>query len=58
MKHVHGLILAAAGFVLAAFGAEAQQKVNLSFGTVGIGSAWYNYGAGMADLVKPKLPAP
>jgi hypothetical protein len=57
MKLVHGLIAVAAGLVLAAPGAHAQQKVNLSFGTVGIGSAWYNYGAGMADLVKPKLPA-
>jgi TRAP transporter TAXI family solute receptor len=36
--------------------ALAQQPAKLRFATVGIGSAWYNYGAGMADLVKPKLP--
>jgi hypothetical protein len=48
---------ATAGVCLAALPAAAQQKVNLRFGTVGIGSAWYNYGAGIADLVKPKLPA-
>lgn len=47
---------ATAGVCLAALPAAAQEKVNLRFGTVGIGSAWYNYGAGIADLVKPKLP--
>lgn len=57
MKHVRGVFFVAAALIFAAPGAEAQQKVNLSFGTVGIGSAWYNYGAGMADMVKPKLPA-
>lgn len=50
-------LAAAAGFCLGALPAFAQQKANLRFGTVGIGSAWYNYGAGIADLVKPKLPA-
>ena len=34
----------------------AQQKANLRFGTVGIGSAWYNYGAGIADMVQRQLP--
>jgi TRAP transporter TAXI family solute receptor len=56
MKIAHGLAFAA-GLLLAAPAAHAQQKVNLAFGTVGIGSAWYNYGAGIADMVKPKLPA-
>jgi TRAP transporter TAXI family solute receptor len=56
MKLVRGLVCAA-GILLAAPAAEAQQKVDLAFGTVGIGSAWYNYGAGIAELVKPKLPA-
>lgn len=37
--------------------ASAQQPVKLRFATVGVGSAWYNYGAGIADLVRPKLPA-
>lgn len=48
---------AAAGVSFAAPGASAAEKVSLRFGTVGVGSAWYNYGAGIADLVKPKLPA-
>jgi uncharacterized protein len=37
--------------------AEQQKPVDLRFGTVGVGSAWYNYGAGMADMIRPKLPA-
>lgn len=37
--------------------AAAQQPVKLRFATVGVGSAWYNYGAGIADLVRPALPA-
>ncbi|MCS0495544.1 TAXI family TRAP transporter solute-binding subunit [Ancylobacter mangrovi] len=36
--------------------AVADEPVKLRFGTVGVGSAWYNYGAGIADLVGPKLP--
>lgn len=48
-------ILAIAGVCLTAVPAAAQ-KVQLRFATVGIGSAWYNYGAGIADMVKPKLP--
>lgn len=36
--------------------AAAAEPVSLRFATVGIGSSWYNYGAGIADLVKPKLP--
>lgn len=50
-------LIAAAGFCLGALPAHAQQKVSLRFGTVGIGSAWYNYGAGIADLVQRQLPA-
>lgn len=50
-------LMAAAGICLSALPALAQQKANLRFGTVGLGSAWYNYGAGIADIVKPKLPA-
>jgi TRAP transporter TAXI family solute receptor len=59
MKHAIKLALAtgAAAACLAAVPASAQQKVSLRFGTVGIGSAWYNYGAGMAELVRAKLPA-
>lgn len=50
-------LMAAAGICLAALPSFAQEKVSLRFGTVGIGSAWYNYGAGIADLVKRQLPA-
>ena len=54
--------MAVAGFAAAAVSvgtapASAAEKVSLRFGTVGVGSAWYNYGAGIADMVKPKLPA-
>jgi TRAP transporter TAXI family solute receptor len=42
---------------VASLPAAAQQPVRLRFATVGIGSAWYNYGAGMADMVRSKLPA-
>jgi len=51
------MVIAAAGIALSAITSHAQQKVNLRFGTVGLGSAWYNYGAGIADIVKPQLPA-
>jgi uncharacterized protein len=50
-------LMAAASICLGALPSLAQQKVNLRFGTVGIGSAWYNYGAGIADLVQRQLPA-
>lgn len=36
--------------------ANAADAVNLRFATVGVGSAWYNYGAGMAEIIKPALP--
>ena len=36
--------------------AAAADAVQLRFATVGLGSAWYNYGAGIADLMKPNLP--
>jgi hypothetical protein len=49
--------MAAAGICSSALPSLAQDKVSLRFGTVGLGSAWYNYGAGIADMVKPKLPA-
>lgn len=50
-------VLTAAGICLSSLPAAAQQKVSLRFGTVGIGSAWYNYGAGIADLVQKQLPS-
>ena len=57
MKIARIVAVMAAGIGLCALPAYGQQKVNLRFGTVGLGSAWYNYGAGIADLVKPRLPA-
>jgi TRAP transporter TAXI family solute receptor len=57
MRLVASAILAVGATCLAATAVSAQQKVSLRFGTVGVGSSWYNYGAGMADLVKAKLPA-
>lgn len=50
-------LMAAMGVCFGALPALAQQKVSLRFGTVGIGGAWYNYGAGIADLVQRQLPA-
>ena len=35
---------------------HAQEKVNLRFGTAGIGAASYVYAAAMAEMVTPKLP--
>ena len=46
----------AGGLACAAPFAAAQQKANLRFATVGIGSAWYNSGAGIADMVQRALP--
>ena len=57
MKIARIVAVTAAGIGLCALPAYGQQKVDLRFGTVGLGSAWYNYGAGIADLVKPRLPA-
>ncbi|MPZ57746.1 MAG: TAXI family TRAP transporter solute-binding subunit [Rhizobiales bacterium] len=57
MRYVVSTVLAAGAACIAAIPVAAQEKVSLRFGTVGVGSSWYNYGAGMADLVKPKLPA-
>lgn len=48
----------ALGLSIAAAPALAQQKpVDLRFGTVGVGGSWYNYGAGIADMVTSSLPA-
>jgi len=37
--------------------ANAADKVNARFGSAGLGSSWYVYAAGMADMVQPKLQA-
>jgi uncharacterized protein len=57
MRYVASVLVAAGAACVAAMPAVAQDKVSLRFGTVGVGSSWYNYGAGMADMVKAKLPA-
>jgi uncharacterized protein len=50
-----GMTFAAAAAAATAT-ANASEPVDLRFGTVGVGSAWYNYGAGIAELVLPNLP--
>ena len=37
--------------------APAQQPVNLAFSTLDTGSAWYVYGATIAELLRKSLPA-
>jgi len=49
--------LVVVGLTSGAMSVSAQEKVQLRFATVGVGSAWYNYGAGMAELARQKLPA-
>ena len=56
MKRAWLMTLAVAGLCLGAFPTLAQEKVQLRFATVGVGSSWYKYGGGMAGIVKPKLP--
>ena len=57
MKQLRVFTLTLAGLCLGALPALGQQKAaDLRFGTVGLGSAWYNYGAGIADMVQAKLP--
>ncbi len=57
MQAKHVLALATAGLAFGAISAQAAEAVNLRFATVGIGSAWYTYGAGIADIIQSKLPA-
>jgi uncharacterized protein len=47
--------VAVAGLV--ASPALAQEKAALRFATLGSGSAWFHYSAGIAGIVTPKLPA-
>jgi TRAP transporter TAXI family solute receptor len=54
MKTTLALILALGGLVGAA---AAQQPVTLAFATLDTGSAWYVYGATMAELLRKALPA-
>ncbi len=49
--------LALLAALLGAGAAAAQQPVTLAFATLSQGSAWYVYGATMADLLRKALPA-
>jgi TRAP transporter TAXI family solute receptor len=57
MKRAWMMALAVGGVCVAAVPTLAQEKVQLRFATVGVGSAWHNYSNGLATLIKPKLPA-
>lgn len=57
MIKLKAIALALAGIGAVAMPAHSADAVKLRFATVGVGSAWYNYGAGIADMVKPNLPA-
>jgi TRAP transporter TAXI family solute receptor len=56
MKRAWMMALATAGVCVGAMPALAQEKVQLRFATVGVGSAWHKYTNGLATLIKPKLP--
>jgi TRAP-type uncharacterized transport system substrate-binding protein len=53
MKTILALILALAVSVTAV---GAQQPVTLAFSSLNAGTAWYVYGATMADLLRKALP--
>lgn len=55
MRKLSFLAALAVGLTLIAQ-AYAAEPAKLRFATVGVGSAWYNYGAGIAELAKSKLP--
>jgi TRAP transporter TAXI family solute receptor len=48
--------MVAVAILLSAGTAGAQQPVNLAMSTLGSGTAWYVYGATMADLLRKTLP--
>ncbi len=48
--------LTAAAVMFGVTQAWAADAVQVRFATVGVGSSWYNYGAGIAEMVKPLLP--
>jgi hypothetical protein len=55
MKIVLALVLVVAVGV-SAVAAQAPQPVTLAFSTLDTGSAWYVYGATMAELLRKTLP--
>ncbi len=56
MKVALALLLALATLASGAV-AQPTQPVNLAFATLDTGSAWYLYGATMAELLRKTLPA-
>jgi TRAP transporter TAXI family solute receptor len=59
MRRIFGatiLVAVLAALTLGAPDARAQQPVTLAFATLGQGTAWYIYGATMADLLRRALP--
>jgi hypothetical protein len=59
MRRIFGvtiLVAVLAALALGAPGARAQQPVTLAFATLGQGTAWYIYGATMAELLRRALP--
>jgi TRAP transporter TAXI family solute receptor len=56
MRRLVALVVIAALVTLAG-GAFAQQPVTLAFATLSQGTAWYVYGATMAELLRKALPA-
>lgn len=56
MKFLKSFALTLAATVTFVPNAYSEDAVNLRFATVGVGSAWYNYGAGMADIATSALP--
>src|SRR5919198_1080662 len=50
------IVALALGLTLAAGAASAPQPVTLAFATLDTGSAWYVYGATIAELLRRSLP--
>lgn len=57
MRKVKTFAIAIAAAFLVGAPAQAEDAAKLRFATVGVGSAWYNYGAGIADIATSALPA-
>jgi uncharacterized protein len=53
---MRGVLAAILALLLGVGGAAAQPSVNLAFATLDTGSAWYVYGATMAELLRKSLP--
>ena len=52
-----GLVIIGLLLALGAGAVSAQPPVSLAFATLGQGTAWYVYGATMAELLRKTLPA-